>query len=62
MCCTGVQRIAIAAYLEGFPFSALLRVAPYCVGGGIRVVSTMVHRIAFTVVQSGAKPCQKLGR
>ena len=34
-----MQRIANAAYLEGFPFPALLSVAPYCVPGGIRVVS-----------------------
>jgi hypothetical protein len=33
-----VQGIADAAYLEGFPFPALLRVAPYCVPGGVRVV------------------------
>src|SRR5215208_7637993 len=39
MCCRGVQRLANPAYLEGFPFPALLRVAPYCVLGGIRVVS-----------------------
>jgi hypothetical protein len=39
MCCRGVQGIANAAYLEGFPFPALLSVAPYCVPGGIRVVS-----------------------
>jgi hypothetical protein len=37
-----VQRIANAAYLEGFPFPALLRVAPYCVRGGIRVVSNRI--------------------
>jgi hypothetical protein len=35
MCCRGVQRLANAAYLEGFPFSGLLSVAPYCVAGGI---------------------------
>src|SRR5215204_5067994 len=35
----GVQGVAIPAYLEGFPFPALLSVAPYCVRGGIRVVS-----------------------
>ena len=35
-------------YLEGFPFPALLRVAPYCVPGGIRVVSIQVH-ICFTM-------------
>src|SRR5829696_7462994 len=37
--CRDVQGIANTAYLEGFPFPALLRVAPYCVPGGIRVVS-----------------------
>src|SRR5215218_9188011 len=39
MRCRGVQRIANAAYLEEFPFPALLSVAPYCVPGGIRMVS-----------------------
>jgi hypothetical protein len=34
-----VQGIANAAYLEEFPFPALLRVAPYCAPGGIRLVS-----------------------
>src|SRR5215203_2668637 len=34
-----LQGFANAAYLEGFPFPALLRVAPYCVRGGIRVAS-----------------------
>ena len=32
-----MQEIANAAYLEGFPFPALLSVAPYCVPGGIRM-------------------------
>ena len=32
-------KFANAAYLEGFPFPALLSVAPYCVPGGVRVVS-----------------------
>jgi hypothetical protein len=40
MRCRGLQRLANAAYLEGFPFPALLRVARYCVPGGIRVAST----------------------
>jgi hypothetical protein len=35
MRCRGVQGIANAAYLEGFPFPALLRVAPYCAPGGV---------------------------
>jgi hypothetical protein len=34
-----LQGFASAAYLEGFPFHALLSVAPYCVRGSIRVVS-----------------------
>jgi hypothetical protein len=38
-----VQGDANPAYLEGFPFSTLLRVAPYCVPGGIRVVSNRVR-------------------
>src|SRR5215211_3975765 len=36
----GVQELANAAYLSGFLCSELLRVAPYCVPGGIRVIST----------------------
>src|SRR5215207_5776625 len=34
-----LQGVANAAYLEGFPFPALLRVAPYYVPGDIRAVS-----------------------
>src|SRR5215218_1146145 len=40
MCCRGVQGIANPAFLGGFLCSGLLRVAPYCVRSGIRVVST----------------------
>jgi len=39
MRCRGLQRIAKPAYLSRFLFSGLLRVAPYCVPGGVRVVS-----------------------
>jgi hypothetical protein len=39
MCWRGVQGAANAAYLEGFPFPALLHVASYCVPGGVIVVS-----------------------
>jgi hypothetical protein len=39
MHCRGVQRLAISAYLSRFLFSLLLRIAPHCVPGGIRVVS-----------------------
>jgi hypothetical protein len=48
MRCSGVQGFAIAAYLERFPFPALLRVAPYCVPGGIRVVSMSSAPLAST--------------
>jgi hypothetical protein len=52
MCCRGLHRNTNPAYLSRFRFSALLGVAPYCVPGGIRVVSisssyspdTIVHR------------------
>src|SRR5215218_4901125 len=37
--CRDLQGIANAAYLEGFLFPGLLRVAPYCVPGGLRLVS-----------------------
>jgi glyoxylase-like metal-dependent hydrolase (beta-lactamase superfamily II) len=39
MRCGGVHGVANAAYLGDFLFSGLLRVARYCVPGGIRVVS-----------------------
>ncbi len=39
MRCRGLQRLVNPAYLGGFLCSGLLRVAPYCVPGGIRVVS-----------------------
>jgi hypothetical protein len=39
MRCRGVHGIANAAYLVGFLCSGLLRVAPYCVPGGITLVS-----------------------
>ena len=35
--------VANPAFLEGFPFSGLLSVAPYCVPGGVRVVSIRHH-------------------
>src|SRR5829696_5199111 len=52
MGCRGLHRNTNPAYLSRFRFSALLGVAPYCVPGGIRVVSisslyspdTIVHR------------------
>jgi hypothetical protein len=48
MRCRGVQGIVNAAYLQGFPFPASLSVAPYCVPGGIRVVSNVVRGLRVT--------------
>jgi len=39
MRCRGLHTVAKAAFLRGFPISGLLRIAPYCAPGGIRVVS-----------------------
>src|SRR5215211_4893959 len=39
MRCRGLPGVANPAFLGGFLFSGLLRVAPYCAPGGIRVVS-----------------------
>jgi hypothetical protein len=39
MRCRGLHSLANTAYLGGFLFPALPSVAPYCVRGGIRVVS-----------------------
>jgi hypothetical protein len=50
-----MQGIANAAYLEGFPFPALLSVAPYCVRGGIRVVSIEAH-LLHVVLARGTHP------
>src|SRR5215217_2542495 len=44
MRCRGLHRVADPPYLGHFPFSALPCVAPYCVPGGIRVVSGEVGR------------------
>src|SRR5215212_8534141 len=42
MRCGGMQELAETAYLSWLPFSALPYVAPYCVPGGVRVVSELV--------------------
>src|SRR5215213_864997 len=44
MCCRGVQGLANLPFLGRFLCSALLSVAPYCVPGGIRVVSSCCGR------------------
>ena len=40
------------AYLSRFPFSGLLRVAPYCAPGGISVVSTPLYP-RYRTIQAG---------
>ena len=37
--CRALRGVANPAYLRAFLFSALPRVAPYCVPGGVKVVS-----------------------
>ena len=37
-----LQGVANSAFVSRFPFSALLRIAPYCAAGGVRVVSLSV--------------------
>jgi hypothetical protein len=64
MRCRGMQGIADTAYLEGFLFSVLPSVAPYCVPGGVRVVSTsslyprgkVVHTKLLSVLIGQALP------
>jgi hypothetical protein len=45
MRCRGMHRVANLPFLGGFLFSGLLRVAPYCVRGGVRVVSKVVRSL-----------------
>ena len=47
MRCRGLHRVAKPAYLSRFPFCALLGVAPYCVRGGVRVVSIIAFPSAL---------------
>ena len=42
MRCRDLHELAICAYPKGFLFSSLLSVAPYCVRGGVKVVSNHV--------------------
>ena len=50
MRCGGLQGLAKPLYLGGFLCSGLLRVAPYCVPGGVRVVSILPSYPPNTVV------------
>jgi hypothetical protein len=55
-----LQGIANAAYLEGFPFPALLRVAPYCVPGGVKVVSNGIDSFSLDSPLNLARSAQGL--
>ena len=48
MRCTGLHKVAISPYLSQFQFSAFPCVAPYCVLGGVRVVSLSPTPLAST--------------
>jgi hypothetical protein len=48
--CRGLHRLADVAYLSGFLCCALPYVAPYCVRGGVRVVSIALSYPPHTVV------------
>src|SRR5918998_5653362 len=61
MRCKGVQKVAKPAYLEGFPFPALLRVAPYRVPDGIRVVS-VAPRIRLTLSPMSSSSEVQIGK
>jgi hypothetical protein len=49
MRCRGLHEFADLPYLSGFLFAGFLCVAPYCVPGGIRVVSNCPVRVLFSV-------------
>jgi len=48
MRCWGLPRVANPAYLSRFLFYALLRVARYCVPGGVKVVCQEVQLPSLT--------------
>jgi hypothetical protein len=53
MRCRGLHRLANPLYLKGFLFPALPSVAPYCVPGGVKVVS--VVQVAFYRLAGSAR-------
>src|SRR5215216_2713527 len=50
MRCRGLHKLANRAFLKGFVLSGLLCVAPYCVPGGVRVVSKLPANLRCTAV------------
>jgi hypothetical protein len=60
MRCRGLQEFANSVFLKAFLFSALLRVAPYCVPGGIRVVSNGIDSFSLDSPLNLARSAQGL--
>ncbi len=54
MRCRGLHGLANLLYLKGFTFSAVLRVAPYCAPGGVKVGQEFV--------QSKESPCRDFSK
>src|SRR5215204_5593968 len=57
MHCRGLHGFGKPAYLGGFLCCGLLRVAPYCVPGGIRVVSRLIAPAVHLRGHSVARIC-----
>jgi hypothetical protein len=57
----GVQRCANHAFLSSFLSSDLPNVAPYCVPGGIRVVSARGHKLLASLARVAAGSCKLVG-
>jgi hypothetical protein len=55
-----LPRVAIPAYLRGFLFTALPSVAPYCVPGGVKVVSNGIDSFSLHSPLNLARSAQGL--
>jgi hypothetical protein len=55
MLCRGLHGLANLAFLSLFLFSGLPRVAPYCVPGGVRMVSIAASRAGDSVFTGGTR-------
>src|SRR5215210_1359369 len=58
MCCRGLHEVANPAYTGGFLCSGMLRVAPYCARGGVRVVSILL--LCVRLPRNLREPCSPL--
>ena len=60
MCCRRLQGFAKPAYLKEFRFCALHWVAPYCVPGGVKVVSNGIDSFSLDSPLNLARSAQGL--